>query len=90
MGQEEVSSLSICLSIYLSTNNKLWAPLENKMRDIFKCKSDPPNLCNIDPAVNQETRASGRRYQDITWTVDGLNSVQLRRPREAGGCHTII
>ena len=36
--------------------------------------------CNIliyDPAVNQETGASDRRYQDITWTVDGLNSVQL-------------
>ena len=39
MGEEEVPSLSICLSIYLSTNNKQWAPLENKMRDIFikKC-----------------------------------------------------
>ena len=35
MKQEEVPSLSICLSIYLSTNNKLWALLENKMRDIF-------------------------------------------------------
>ena len=29
---EEV--LSICLSIYLSTNNKLWALLKNKIRDI--------------------------------------------------------
>ena len=35
MGQEEVSSLSLCLSIYLSTNNKLWTRFENKMRDIF-------------------------------------------------------
>ena len=33
MGQEEVPSLS--LSIYLSNNNKLWAPFKNKMRDIF-------------------------------------------------------
>ena len=32
---EEVLSMSISLSIYLSTNNKLWALLENKMRDIF-------------------------------------------------------
>ena len=32
---KEVPFLSICLSIYLSTNNKLWAPFENKMRDIF-------------------------------------------------------
>ena len=32
---EEVLSLSICLSIYLSTINKLWALFENKMRDIF-------------------------------------------------------
>ena len=38
MGQEEVPSLSICLSIYLSTNNKLWALFENKMRDIFFIK----------------------------------------------------
>ena len=28
--------------------------------------------------VNQGTGASGRRYQDITLTVDGLKSVQLR------------
>ena len=51
------------------------------------------HLCNIltfDPSVNQETGASGRRYQDIILTEDGLNSVQLRRPREAGGCQTII
>ena len=42
-------------------------------------------MCNIltfDPAVNQETGASGRRYQDITLTVDRLNSVQLRRHRK--------
>ena len=32
---EEVFSLSICLSIYHSTNNKLWALFENKMRGIF-------------------------------------------------------
>ena len=35
MRQEEVPSLSIYLSIYLSTKNKLWVPNENKMRDIF-------------------------------------------------------
>ena len=38
MGRSPLSEY-ICLSIYLSTNNKLWALLENKMRDIFikKC-----------------------------------------------------
>ena len=48
--------------------------------------------CNIlifKPAVNQETGTSDRRYQDITLAVNGLNSVQFRRPREAGGCQTI-
>ena len=35
MGQKEVPSLSICLSINLSTNSKLWTPYGNKMRDIF-------------------------------------------------------
>ena len=35
MEQEELPSLSICLPIYLSINNKLWAPLEIKMRDTF-------------------------------------------------------
>ena len=46
------------------------------------------NILTFDPAVNQETDASGRRYQDITLTVDGLNSMQLRRPPEAGGRQT--
>ena len=38
------------------------------------------SLCNIltsDPAVDQETGASGRRYLGITLTVDGLNWVQM-------------
>ena len=35
IGEEEVLSLSICLSLYLSTNIKLEALFENKMRDIF-------------------------------------------------------
>ena len=48
------------------------------------------NILTFDPAVNQETGASGRRNQDITLTVDGLNSVQMRRSQEAGGCQTII
>ena len=30
------------------------------------------NILTFDPAVNQETGASGRRYQDITLTVDGF------------------
>ena len=50
-------------------------------------------LCYIltfDPAVNRETGASGRRYQDISLTVDGLNSVQMGCPQEADGCQTII
>ena len=32
---EEVPSLSICLSIYLSNNKELLVPFENKMREIF-------------------------------------------------------
>ena len=44
----------------------------------------------FDPAVNRETGASGQRYQDITLTVDGLNSVQMRCSQEAGGRQTII
>ena len=34
MWQDEVLSLSICLSIYLSNLQKLGVPFENKMRDI--------------------------------------------------------
>ena len=48
MGQE-VASLCISLSIYLSTNSKLWAPFENKMRDIFfkkKCFVRSLNFVN--------------------------------------------
>ena len=48
------------------------------------------NILTFDPAVNQETGASGQRYQDITLTVDGLSSVQMRRSQEAGGRQTII
>ena len=51
------------------------------------------SLCNIltfDPAVKWETGASGWRYLDITLTVDGLNSVQMRHSQEAGGYQTII
>ena len=48
------------------------------------------NVLTFNQAVNQETDTSSRRYQDITLTVDGLNSVQLLRPQEAGGCQTII
>ena len=33
------------------------------------------NILTFDPAVNRRIAASGRRYQDITLTVDGLNSV---------------
>ena len=50
-------------------------------------------ICSIltsDPAVDQGTGASGRRYQGRTVTVDGLNWVQMCRPQEAGGCQTII
>ena len=42
MGQEEVPSLSVCLSIYLSNLQQTCAPLENKMREIYfikKCVS---------------------------------------------------
>ena len=44
------------------------------------------NTCNIltsDPAVNRGTGASGREYQGMTLTVDGLNWVQMRRSQEA-------
>ena len=46
---------------------------------MWKC-----NILTFDPAVNQGTGASGRRYQGITMTVDGLNWVQMRRSQEAG------
>ena len=48
------------------------------------------NILTFGPAINQGTGASSQRYQDINLTVDGLNSVQLRRPREAGGREKII
>ena len=50
-------------------------------------------LCNIltsDQAVDQAIGASGRRYQGITLTVNGLNWVQMRRSQEADGRQTII
>ena len=37
--QEEAPYLCICPSIHLSTNNKLWAPFKNKIRDIFLWRS---------------------------------------------------
>ena len=37
--REEVLSLSICLYIFLSTNNKLWTLFENKARYIFLKRS---------------------------------------------------
>ena len=48
------------------------------------------NILTSDPAVDQGTGASGRRYQGITLTVDGLNWVQIRRSQEAGGSLTMI
>ena len=47
-------------------------------------------MLTFDSAVNRETGASCQRYQDITLTVDGLNSAQMRRSQEAGGCQTMI
>ena len=47
-------------------------------------------ILTFDPAVNREIGASSRRYQDITLTVDRLNSVQMWRSQDAGGCQTII
>ena len=52
-----------------------------------------PCCCNIvtpDPAVDQGTGASGRRYQSITLTVDGLNWMKMWRPQDAGGCQAMI
>ena len=51
----------------------------NYKRWIWKC-----NILTSDPAVDQGTGASGRKY------LDGLNWVQMWRPQEAGGCQTII
>ena len=48
------------------------------------------NILTFDPAINRETGASGQRYQDITLTIDRLNSVQLQHPCEPGGGQTII
>ena len=52
---------------------------------IYSC-----NILTFDPAINRGTGASGRRYQGITLTVDGLNWVQMRRSQEAGGRQTMI
>ena len=51
--------------------------------------SDLCNILTFDPAINQGTGASSRRYQGIALTVDGLNWVQLRHSQEAGGCQTM-
>ena len=48
------------------------------------------NILTFDPAINREIGASGRRYRDITLTVDGLNSVQMRFSHEAGGRQAMI
>ena len=48
------------------------------------------SIYNIDPAINQRTGASGRRYQGIDLTMDGLNSVQMWHLQEAGGHQTMI
>ena len=44
----------------------------------------------FDRAVDQGTGASGRKYQGINLTVDGLNWVQMWHPQEAGGGQTMI
>ena len=48
------------------------------------------NILTFDPAINQGTGASGRRYQGITLTVDGLKWVYMQRSQAAGGCKTMI
>ena len=47
-------------------------------------------MLTFDPAVNQGTGASGRRYQGRILTVDGLNWVQMRCSQEVGGRQTMI
>ena len=42
------------------------------------------NILTSDPAVDQGTGASGRRYRGITLTVYRFNWVQMRRSQEAG------
>ena len=67
----------------------MWVQLSNLYNEMMMSR----RLCNIltsDPAVDQGTGASGRRYQGITLTVDGLNWTQMRRSQEAGGCQTMI
>ena len=53
-------------------------------------KKEGWNQPGFDPALDQETGASGRGYQGITLTVDGLNWEQMWRPQETGGLQTII
>ena len=64
-------------------------PYEETKKDTKKNNTNSSYILTFDPAVNRETGASGRRYQDITLTVDGLNSVQMRRSQEKM-CPSII
>ena len=67
---------------------KIFKLLYNQIKDIgggIYC-----NILTFDAAVNQETGASGRRYQGITLTMDGLNWVQIRRSQRADGCQATI
>ena len=73
--------------------NQFMIVVQNRLKHNLKKMYLIRKLCNIltsEPAVDQGTGASSRRYQGITLTVDRLNSVQMRRSQEAGGCQTMI
>ena len=48
----------------------------NIIQEIFQNNS-VFNILTFDPAINRGTGASGRRYQGITLTADGLNWVKM-------------
>ena len=61
-------------------------PEESKIQAVHRLKGvSKCNRLTFDSAVNRGTGTSGRRYQGITLTVDGLNWVQMRRLQETGG-----
>ena len=79
----------ITWSVSISNIRELCAT-HSPFRILFFCIYHLCHILTSDPAINQGTGTSGRRYQVTTLTVDGLNWVQMWRSQEAGGCHTII
>ena len=61
-GQEEVPSLSICLSIYFSNQQQTVGPFENKMRDIFIKTCFVPSLNFVLSLWLYNTRLNGFKH----------------------------